>query len=288
MKKDRIKFYYPGFKSRAVTFSYDDGPIDSDGFLIKILDRYRLKGTFNLVAKDCFHKERLHLEWEHIGQPVCYNCLARSEIYEIYRAHEVACHGYEHLSLKSIEDDEAAVDREIGESAEVLREIFGRNIRGFAYPGGTFNEISDKTAGLLSARGYEYARNTFETRGFSLPEDFLFWRPTCHDNDGNIGEILQAFLQTDEELALLYIWGHGYEMSKPDRNGYENFEKICKTCQSDDIWGATNLEICRYVKSVRKVRITDEEIFNASDETVFLKYGERKFVLSGGEKIRLF
>lgn len=66
--------------------------------------------------------------------------------------------------------------KEIGKSAEALNEIFGRKISGFAYPGGTYNEISEKTAFLLKEYGYEYARNIFDTRGFSLPEDFMFWR----------------------------------------------------------------------------------------------------------------
>ena len=42
-----MKFYYPGGKHKALTFSYDDGQI-FDIRLAEILRSHGLKGTFNL------------------------------------------------------------------------------------------------------------------------------------------------------------------------------------------------------------------------------------------------
>ena len=47
MNKAYIRF--PGFKLKAVTLSYDDG-VRQDKRLISIMQKYGLKGTFNINA----------------------------------------------------------------------------------------------------------------------------------------------------------------------------------------------------------------------------------------------
>ena len=53
---------FPGGKTKAVTFSYDDG-IVSDKKLVKILNEYGMKGTFNVNSGIMTHASN----WDYMG-----------------------------------------------------------------------------------------------------------------------------------------------------------------------------------------------------------------------------
>ena len=77
-----IYYTYPGFRNKALTISYDDG-LWSDVHLLEICNRYGIRGTFNLNS-GCMQEER------RIG---------KDRIAELYKGHEVATHGVEHLTI---------------------------------------------------------------------------------------------------------------------------------------------------------------------------------------------
>ena len=110
---------FPGFKVKAVTTSYDDGVI-FDRKLIEILDQYGLKGTFNINA-GLFKQEGA--DSRH---------LTEKEAVELYTNsnHEVAIHGYKHLSLAEI--DRARASWDVTKDRACLEELFGRIIKGMA------------------------------------------------------------------------------------------------------------------------------------------------------------
>ena len=60
-EEQTMDFLYPGWKKKALTFSYDDGQI-YDRRLVEIFNRYGLKGTFHLnsgtVGKPGFVESR--------------------------------------------------------------------------------------------------------------------------------------------------------------------------------------------------------------------------------------
>ena len=65
---------FPGGKKRVLSFSYDDG-LEQDERLIKLFNRYGMKGSFNLNGYryvDCTEEEIQRLR-------------------DLYRGHEVAC-----------------------------------------------------------------------------------------------------------------------------------------------------------------------------------------------------
>ena len=76
------------------------------------------------------------------------------------------------------------------------------------------------------------------------------WHPTCHHNDmlslaGKFLDIAGYF-----ELPVFYVWGHSYEFGIPDE--WESIEQFAQMMSGkDDIWYATNIEICEYVNAVR-------------------------------------
>lgn len=74
-----IRLLYPGGKTKALTFSYDDGKIH-DRRLVKLFNTHGLKATFHLNSGLL----------EHPGT------ISRQEAASLYDGHEVACHGVLH------------------------------------------------------------------------------------------------------------------------------------------------------------------------------------------------
>ena len=115
-------------KMKALTFSYDDG-VEQDIRLIEILDRYHLRGTFNL-------NPGLQSP-EHTFQKgsVTVRHLPLAQLPEVYKNHEVAGHTNTHLHLEQLDD--ARLHEEIHRGQDTLEQLFGRKLLGLAYPYGT-------------------------------------------------------------------------------------------------------------------------------------------------------
>ncbi|MDT0318140.1 polysaccharide deacetylase family protein [Streptomyces millisiae] len=65
---------------------------------------------------------------------------------------EIGSHGLRHLALTSLDD--AALEREITHSRDLLREITGRSVAGFCYP---YGAVDTRVADAVRAAGYSYA-----------------------------------------------------------------------------------------------------------------------------------
>jgi peptidoglycan/xylan/chitin deacetylase (PgdA/CDA1 family) len=74
-------------KLKAVTFSFDDG-VTQDERLIEILNKYNLKGTFNLNFDLLGCKNTL----ERNGKIVRHDKVYPMDVKRIYSGHEVAAH----------------------------------------------------------------------------------------------------------------------------------------------------------------------------------------------------
>ena len=138
---------FPDFRRKAVTLSYDDGVI-YDEKLIDILDRYGLKATFNINSGMFYpavaDKKRL----------------TEAQAVALYNGsgHELAVHGAKHLSLAEVSSEAAC--RDVLEDRIALEKLFGRIIRGMAYPNGSY---TDKVVEMLGICGIKYARTTVST-----------------------------------------------------------------------------------------------------------------------------
>ena len=78
---------FPGGKTKALTFSYDDGE-KQDIRLIQLFNKYGLKGTFNLNSGLMARSEKMPS-----------SKVALEKIKEIYDGHEVAVHAAHHPFL---------------------------------------------------------------------------------------------------------------------------------------------------------------------------------------------
>ena len=225
-----------GTKKKAITFSYDDG-VTQDVRLIALFDKYGMKGTFNLNSGLMGLPGELVRE----GATVSHVKIPRDEAPQVYRGHEVAAHTVTHPNLTEV-SDEAEIVRQIEEDRAALSDIFGYEVRGFAYPGGWPN-FDDRVAGIVRAKtGVSFARTTASTLAFGLPGDPIVLKPTVHQHSqfSEMERLLDEFLSAEaEEPMLFYIWGHAYELDIRDE--WERLERFLdRAAGHDDVFYGTN------------------------------------------------
>ena len=224
-------------KKKAVTFSFDDG-VTQDIRLIEIFNRYGLKATFNLNSSLLSLPGELNIG----GEGIAHNKISPTEIAKVYEAHEVAVHTLTHPNLTTL--DEETVVYQVEEDRKQLSALVGYEIVGMAYPCGGVNN-DDRVAEVIRARtGVKYARTITSTYGFGGQENLLRFNPTVHFIDEKLDAIVDSFLALETDApALLYIWGHSYEM---DANliSWEHMDAICKKlAHREDIFYGTNKEV---------------------------------------------
>ena len=198
--------------------SIDDGTI-YDAKVIPILNRYGIKGTFNLNSGlDDF-------VWYSEGRPV--RRLKLPECVGLYRGHEVASHSLTHPHLTQCSDDH--IGYEVGVDKENLERIFGREVTSFAFP---FEDFSSRCINRIKAiDGFTAIRLSEIDRSFSFPIDPYHIKITSLD----IREALllfQDFLQ-DEKAELFVFVSHGYDFEF--NNTYEELECLCRAVKENGI-----------------------------------------------------
>ena len=225
-------------KMKAVTFSYDDG-VTQDQRLIKILDKYGLKCTFNLNSGLLGRPGSLIREdvtVAHVKPRAC-------EVRRIYEGHEIAVHTLTHPALSNLSDED--VVREVEEDRIALSELAGYEVVGMAYPGGT-HVMNEHVADLIRTRtGVKYARTTTSTHNFDLQQNLHIFNPTVyhHVEWDKLFELGEKFIALKPDVPqIYYIWGHAYEF---DIHGdWERFEEFCRLISGhDDIFYGTNREV---------------------------------------------
>lgn len=245
----KINFLYPEGKSKALTFSYDDGVI-YDERLIEIFDKYGMKGAFNINSGLFGEGRRLPAE----------------KIREMYANHEINVHGLMHVTLPML--PKLQMVEEMMEDKRNLERLSGRIIRGAAYAYGWRNE---ETQSLLKTLDFSYVRLAGNSRSFIPPYDFYEWTMTCHHNN-DLMATGENFLKARHALALMSVWGHSYEFN--DQNNWELIEEFCKKMAFlPEIWYATPIEICDYVTATRSVHtnVDGTLIHNTSGLTLWVK-----------------
>lgn len=244
MNAIRLYMRFPRERSKAVTLSYDDGS-EQDAALMRLLDQYGMKGTFNISTGLYSPPEKQFREGS-----VCRR-LTREAAVALYKnsGHEVAVHGYSHPMLEQMPSSRVAL--EALEDRIRAEADFGVPVRGMAYPFGTYSrDVID----ALRGAGIVYARTTTSSRGFGLPEDWFRWSPTCKHTDSQLKGLVDGFLSAkgDKAPMLFYLWGHSFEF-EADGN-WSVIEHFCERMgKREDIWYATNIEIYDYVQAYRRL-----------------------------------
>ena len=288
---NKIYKAYPGGKHKVLTLSYDDGKIQ-DRRLVSIFNKYGIKATFNLNSGLTDMDIRIDPEeWK-----------------ELYAGHEAAVHTYTHPTIARTPKNEMLY--EYLEDRKFIESIFGRPIRGLAYPNGS---CDDTCVAMAKAAGLEYGRLAADkyslvkaamqydndssapvligdATGFEIPQDYMRWLPTCHHNHDLLG-FGKRFLELHKSqyLYMMYVWGHSFEFDRNDN--WNVIEEFCEMMSGhDDIWYATNIEIVDYDKVFNNLQFAADNsfVYNPSVQSAWLKVNDKRYVeVKGGECVTL-
>ncbi len=224
-------------KKKALTFSYDDG-VTQDIRLIEILNRYGLKGTFNLNSQllgGRWHVMRNGIDCRH-------DKVDPDQVKLVYEGHEVAAHTLTHPFLPDAE--EAEIIRQVEEDRIKLSELCGYEVVGMAYPGGGINHDRRVEEIIRRHTGIRYARTTDAAGNFELQNDLICFNPTVyHIDTDTMFKLGEEFLSLQTETPkLFYVWGHSYEFDA--WQFWDRFEEFCRMMSGhDDIFYGTNKEV---------------------------------------------
>lgn len=269
---------FPDGKEKALTLSYDDG-VTTDIDFIRMMERYGMKTTFNLCPGLFGPESTKRGPGENLSPD------RMKDIYT-HPLCEVATHGYHHPRMDLLPP--AQLFYELYQSRVELERMFGRLVRGHAYPYGT---NSEQTREALKQTGYAYARTTIMHHHFRLPTDFLSWGTTCHHNDPELMTLADRFLTESpqfDDAWCFYIWGHTYEFDQ-DHN-WDLMERLFdRVAGREDIWYATNGEICDYVTAYRSLIYAADGsfVYNPTQVDVWAKINDKRYTLPAGKTVTL-
>ena len=275
---------FPQGKTKALTFSYDDGVVQ-DQKLSQIITEYGMKCTFNL--NDAFIGSERRLTEQEIKD------------YILDRGHEIAVHGNYHIApgLASAKDG----INDMLEGRRRLEQRFSRIVKGMAYPDSGINNllytdyrtIRDYLQMLEIAYGRTLA---FDNNNFKLPDDWYSWVPTCHHNNPNLLNWLKEFKEINNKNSyiasryprLFYLWGHSYEFDQ--NNNWHIIKEFCKqAADCENIWFATNIEICQYVKAFDRLEFSVDNtiVYNPTLKDIWFCLDDNDYVIKSGETLYL-
>lgn len=271
---------FPGGKDKAVTMSYDDGP-SSDEKMLEIINKYGMKCTFNYMSNQAISSDK-------IKQLL------------IDKGHEIAVHGSNHRAPGAVRAIDGIAD--VLQCRKDLEKKFDRIIRGMAYPDSgirTFHNCAsyENIRNYLNDLGIVYSRTLGEdNNAFLMPTDWYRWMPTAHHNNPKLMEYVKEFVELDVKSEytasryprLFYLWGHSFEFDRD--NNWELLEDFCKAISNkEDIWYATNIEICEYVKAYDSLVFSADSsvIYNPTLKTIWFDVDGQQFKIESGEEIRL-
>ena len=250
---------YPGGKTKAFNISYDDGVVQDIRF-VELLNRYGLKGTFNLN----YGLLRSGFTWQHeCGMTV--RRIPEQEIAAVYQGHEIASHSYSHPYFDQMPETE--ILKELGSDKFFLERLLGREVAGYATP---FYFYSDEMAQCVRQCGFAYARISEESNDYSVPADVYRWRGSKFHWDDDLEAFVDGFLQTKQELALCQLVGHSYDLDVMELWG--KMEEIFrKVSAHPDVWPATHLELVRYLQAMNRAEIKDNYVYNPGDADLWFR-----------------
>ena len=231
-------FFETQGKMKAVTFSYDDG-VTQDLKLIELLNKYGLKGTFNLNSEH-LSTGYLH-EWN--GYRIASYKFSKYDVKSVYEGHEVAAHTLQHPNLTQCDD--AEVIRQVENDRLNLSELVGYEVVGMAYPGGGVNN-DDRVAEIIKNNtGIKYSRTIASNDSFDLQSNLYRFNPTVRSYEyDRMMELGRKFVELEtDKPQIFYIWGHSYEMDFESDN-WVKFEEFLKLISGkSDIFYGTNKEV---------------------------------------------
>ena len=270
-----IKKLYPNGKSKAFNITYDDGVLQDIRF-VELLNRYNLKGTFNLNSQLMAEEFR----WQH-ESGITIKRLAPDVAVELYKGHEIASHTLTHPYMHRLSENE--IMHQMKKDKENLENLFGCAVSGFAVP---FSYYSPLIAYCAIQCGFEYARCSEERYSYSPPANFYWWAAGAYHINSRWRDFAHNFFNDKTELSLCQIVGHSYDLDT--ENMWEEMECFLqKISEAPDVISMTNIEIVRYLKAMENAEINNDMIINHSDTDLWFEANKNIVCVKPGEKYKI-
>ena len=240
-------------KKKAVTFSFDDG-VDEDIRFIELLDKYNMKGTFNLNSGklglsqtrpiwklgELEGADTMMIEGKLYHKEFTTNhYISYDKIKEVYKNHEVACHTLTHPNLLELDDE--TILYQVEQDRKLLCELTGQEVCGLAYPCGGANSDERIQRILKTKTGIKYARTNKMTFDFEMPTDLYNTNMTISfAKTKELFELAEKFVKTEFDHPVCFaFFGHTYEL-QDDYASWETIEDFCKIISNkNDIFYGT-------------------------------------------------
>lgn len=304
--------FYPGFVRKAVTFTIDDGKIDTDTQFLNIVRPSGIIGTFNICntnATDAASYLMLYQGYE-VANHHQLHCLpwrdgfdfstieVKDEIFnsataDVAYMYKTKTEGlfyidYKHFSpnTKSPYWHPIATNDTYKQYEVITREkieaVFGKgSCVGFAYPHGHLNE---EIKAYLEAQGYLYARRTGTLKAstnFALPLDRFAW--TYNADSTCLIEVMELYEALSDDGNLKFF---SFGVHSSDFNGkWDVLKEFADKYGSrpEDYYYATNRDIFEYEDAVKALQINETEsgieIINSSDIALFITVNNQKVIV---------
>ena len=306
MKHTVDKNFFPGWTRKAVTFTIDDGHIESDEIFLSYVRPAGIKGTFNLCGNRLLDKKSAE-EWRefYAGYGIANHCSyhpfcmsdeveyaiadepfdpEKADPEKIYR-HASVDGLYHHMrstGWRLIASFETYI-RLIDESKEILESIFGEGEgRSFVIPfirtDSAQFENWTRTSGVRSVRG-KLVGGTDGADDFSLPKDRLAWSYNAAHNTLKTQSERFAAYPDDGALHWLCIGVHSIDYERSER--WQDLKACCDLLgnRPESYYSAPVDTIFDYEDAIASLVVTDDEIVNPSSLDLCVTVdGERKTV----------
>ena len=291
---------FPEGKIKAVTLSYDDG-CRQDIRFAEILDRYGLKGTFNLNSSWIGNQNTgRHYTVNGEKKPMYYMTADEIKKHILKSGHEIALHGENHKANGKLRTIEGI--QEILNCRLALEKEFGIIVRGLAYPDSGINHLcngttTDSIKQYLKELDIAYARSLNLVCGnMDLCTDWYAWNPTIYHFSPNLFAHIDKFLSYDPSTLtiqrrlpkIFFFWGHTYEFD--ERENWDTADEICKKLGGhNDIWYATNIEIYDYINAYHSLIYSADSsiLYNPTVKTVWFSVSDKLYKINPNETIKI-
>ncbi len=314
MLKNIDKSYFPGWVRKAVTFTIDDGDIVNDKKFLDIVRPARILGTFNICGVDKMTAEeyrrlyagyeianhvKLHpelfvpgVDYKFSGVPFCKETADKATLYPHETKEGVWYVNGSYYGVSSerwfrITDCDTYI-RLIDEAKVELEAVFGEgSVKSFVWP---FGQQKDhvKITEYVEKAGYYGARNAGRPLdNFNLPENRMDWRYSACDSD--LLAKMEQFeaLPDDGKLKFFSFGVHSIDYERSGRWG--ELAEFAKRygCRTEEFYYATVGDIFEYEDAINSLVITDNEIYNSSDKTLYLKINGEKTTLAPNKRLEI-
>ncbi len=226
-------------KMKALTFSYDDG-VTQDIKFIELLNKYGLKGTFNINSSLLGLKGEVVVDNEKIS----HNKVKPLDVKHIYEGHEIAVHTMTHPNLTNVYDD--IITYQVEKDRLALSELAGYEVIGMAYPCGGVNNDDRVAKVIKETTGVKYSRTITSVYNFDLQDNIFRFNPSVyHREPDKMLSLAEEFINLKPTSPqIFYVWGHSYELDSSGRVNWEFIEDFFKIISNkEDIFYGTNKEI---------------------------------------------